>query len=115
MIKFTVKGKPKTLKRHRKGKGGMYDPSAGDKVLFVSSCRKYAPAVPLAFPLKVYLQFHFDNKKNEPDIDNLIKFVFDAGNKIFWLDDKYITQVVAVKCFDGNARTEVVISEADNG
>lgn len=113
MIKFTVEGRPRTLQRHRVGKYGNYDPSTDDKVTFVALCNHYRPKEPFAFPLHVYLQFHFDNRRSEPDVDNLIKFVFDALNGIFWLDDRYIERVTAVKCFNGNARTEVVIMEID--
>jgi Holliday junction resolvase RusA-like endonuclease len=114
MIKFTVQGKPCTLKRHRTGKRGNYDPSKKDKDVFLMQCKQYAPRTPFAFPVHVYLQFHFDNHAHEPDIDNCIKFVFDAGNKIFWKDDKYIERVTAVKCFNGNARTEIVIRDIDH-
>ena len=113
MIKFTVPGKPCTLKRHRDKKGGKgkYDPSVKDKQAFLMQCMQHKPRVAFAFPVHVYLQFHFDNRKNEPDIDNCIKFVFDALNTFFWIDDKFIHRVTAVKCFDGNARTEVVIRD----
>lgn len=113
MIKFTVQGKPRTLKRHRDGKHGKYDPSAGDKLVFASLCNQHRPREPFAFPLHVYLQFHFQNHQHEPDIDNLIKFVFDALNGIFWKDDRYIERVTAVKVFNGDPRTEVVIMEVD--
>lgn len=114
MIKFTVQGRPKALKRHRTYRGVNRDPSKEDKRVFAIHCNQHRPKEPFDFPLHVYLQFHFDNHKSEPDIDNCIKFVFDALNKIFWKDDKIIQRVTAVKCFDGNARTEVVIREVDN-
>ena len=114
MIKFTVQGKPHALKRHRTYKGRQYDPSKDDKRVFALHCDQHSPKEPFDFPLHVYLQFHFDNHKNEPDVDNCIKFVFDALNGIFWKDDKIIHRVTAVKVFDGNARTEVVIMEVNN-
>ena len=114
MIKFTVQGRPKALKRHRDGKHGKIDPSKEDKRIFAILCNHHRPKKPFDFPLHVYLQFHFDNHKSEPDIDNCIKFVFDALNGIFWQDDKIIQRVTAVKCFNGNARTEVVIMEVDS-
>ena len=116
MIKFTVQGKPNTLRRHRKGKYGNYDPSAKDKRSFAIQASVSRPAEPFDFPLHVYLQFNFDNHKNEADIDNLMKFVFDALEGIYWKNDKYIERVTAVKCFNGNPRTEVVIREVpDDG
>ena len=113
MIKFSVPGKPCTLKRHRDKKygKGKYDPSIKDKGVFVMQCAQHKPKRPFDFPVHVYLQFHFDNHAHEPDVDNCIKFVFDALNGIFWKDDKYIHRVTAVKVFDGNARTEVIVMD----
>lgn len=116
MIKFSVPGKPMALKRHRDKKfgKGKYDPSIKDKGVFVMQCNQYRPREPFDFPLHVYLQFHFDNRKSLGDIDNLIKFVFDALNGIFWADDRFIDRVTAVRVFNGNPRTEVVIREIDH-
>lgn len=114
MIKFSVPGKPCTLKRHRDRKysKGKYDPSTKDKGVFVMQCAQHRPKEPFEFPLHVYLQFHFNNREHLGDIDNLIKFVFDALNGIFWKDDRYIDRVTAVRVFNGNPRTEIVIREA---
>ena len=112
MIKFSVPGRPKALKRHGTNKGRQYDPSYEDKRIFAIHCNHHRPKEPFDFPLHVYLQFHFDNRKNLGDIDNLIKFVFDALNGIFWEDDRHIDRVTAVRVFNGNPRTEVVIREA---
>lgn len=114
MIKFSIPGRPHTLKRHRTGRGRTYDPSAGDKQVFAATCLQHKPTKPFDFPLHVYLQFHFNNHQHEPDIDNCIKFVFDALNGLFWKDDRIIERVTAVKCFNGDARTEVVIMDIDN-
>ncbi len=110
MIKFTVQGRPKPLKRHGTNKGRGYDPSCVGKGDFAIQCSHLRPREPFDFPLHVYLQFHFDSH-NEGDIDNYIKFVFDALNGIYWKDDKCIHRVTAVKVFEGNPRTEVIIME----
>jgi len=119
MIKFTAPGRPKALKRHRKGKYTRYDPSAGDKGDFAVKCSHKRPREPFAFPLHVYLQFHFEETAKAGDvtvgdIDNLNKFVFDALNGIYWADDRWIDRVTAVRCYKGNPRTEVVIMEIGN-
>lgn len=116
MIKFTVQGKPKVLKRHRDRKQGKgkYDPSYEDKRIFAIHSHQHRPKEPFDFPVHVYLQFHFDNRKNLGDIDNLVKFVFDALNGIFWKDDRFIDRVTAVRVFNGNPRTEVIIRDIDN-
>jgi len=113
MIKFTVHGRPKALKRHKMNKGESYDPSSEDKRIFAIHCNQYRPREPFDFPLHVYLQFHFKDHQHEPDIDNCIKFVFDALEGIFWRNDRCIYRVTAVKCFKGNARTEVIIMEVE--
>jgi Holliday junction resolvase RusA-like endonuclease len=113
MIKFTVQGRPKALRRHRTSHGVPFDPDKEAKRIFTIHCNQHRPKEPFDFPLHVYLQFHFKNHQHEPDIDNCIKFVFDALNKIFWKDDRIIERVTAVKCFEGNARTEVIIMEVD--
>ena len=114
MIKFSVEGRPCTLKRHRTSRGRPYDPSKEDKRIFALHCNHKRPKEPFDFPLHVYLQFHFKNHQHEPDVDNCIKFVFDALNGIYWSDDKIIHRVTAVKVFNGNPRTEVVIREIDD-
>lgn len=114
MIKFSIPGKPKVLKRHRTGRGHTYDPSAEDKRIFTIHCGQHRPKEPFDFPLHVYLQFHFNNRQRLGDVDNYIKFVFDALNGIFWKDDRIIDRVTAVRVFNGNPRTEVIIMEVDN-
>lgn len=114
MIKFTVQGRPKALKRHGTCKGQGYDPDCHIKGDFAIKCSHLRPREPFDFPLHIYLQFHFKDHQHEPDIDNCIKFVFDALNGIFWKDDKCIYRVTAVKVFEGNPRTEVVIMEVEN-
>ena len=44
-----------------------------------------------------------------PDIDNCIKSVTDALNNIAYKDDGQICAITAVKCYDGEPRTEVMI------
>ena len=43
------------------------------------------------------------------DLDNFIKLVKDALNKIFWVDDSQIVEVQAKKIYDINSYTEVEI------
>lgn len=59
-------------------------------------------------PLKVELDFHYikapkpkrhlkEFPAKRPDIDNLVKFVLDAGNDYLWKDDDQIVDITAVK------------------
>ena len=118
MITFTVQGRPKALKRHRDGKRGKFDPSSKAKGDFAIQCSHKRPREPFAFPLHVYLQFHFEKtakagNANVGDLDNLTKFVLDALNGIFWEDDRYIDRITAVRYYKGNPRTEVIIREVE--
>jgi len=132
MISFEVRGDPSALKRHRQGKFTNYDPSAGDKADFLSIAHANAPDIPFECPLHLDVTFymsrpksHFGTGKNatklkpsapnfkvsRPDIDNYLKFVMDALNKVFWHDDSYVVSVKMVKRYDLVPRVKVVIRE----
>ena len=132
MIKFTVPGNPKALKRHRQGKWGTYDPSSGDKADFLAKCMENKPDKPYIGPLRLELIFRFPRpkshyrtgkfadqlKENAPfyhistqDIDNLSKFVCDALNKIFWRDDSIITQMQLGKQYSDTPGVIITVTE----
>ena len=50
---------------------------------------------------------------NKPDIDNLLKFVMDAGNKVLWNDDCRIWRVVMEKVYSVEPGTEIIVEEKD--
>lgn len=135
MIEIKVLGEPKALKRHRMGRGFSYDPSAGDKQTFAQIVQANAPEEPLSIPLRVEMIFYFSRPKSHfgtgknagnvkpgmslyhtarPDIDNLIKFVLDSLNGIFWKDDCYVSQINAAKVYTtGTPMTIVRVYESD--
>ena len=47
----------------------------------------------------------------KPDSDNLIKFVCDALNGVFYKDDSQITRIQAVKVYAKEPSTEITIME----
>jgi len=135
-INLTVLGEPTAQARHRhfqlKGVKHVqtYDPSKGKKGTFASILQENAPEIPLEDPILLTLIFymprpkgHYGTGRNEgvlkasspewhtgrPDIDNLVKFVQDALNKIYWKDDSQICQLRAVKLYSGKPRTEISI------
>jgi Holliday junction resolvase RusA-like endonuclease len=133
-IEFKVNGNPKALKRHRTfRKGdftGSYDPSQDDKASFLAVAHQYKPDQPYDEPLYVKFTFsfkrpksHFRTGKNAhllkdrapryhtstPDADNLIKFVCDSLNGVFWRDDSIICNVQAEKLYDTVPSIEVRI------
>ncbi len=50
----------------------------------------------------------------KPDIDNVIKGVFDAMNGIVFLDDKQICSLSVAKAYNETARVEVRVYEVAN-
>jgi Holliday junction resolvase RusA-like endonuclease len=87
---------------------------------------KYPKHVPLSGPihmlLDVYIQISQDEarklKKNpdlwpnkKPDLDNVIKTFFDAGNGLIYQDDKQVVIVVVQKYLSDRPRVEVEVKE----
>ena len=135
MIEFTIKGKPKALKRHRSTRTGrMYDPSAKDKKQIWLQIAKFKPKRPLAGDIMLKLIFtmprplsHYRTGKFKhilkdgyeavilhsfkPDLDNLVKLIADViGNNTFIVDDSQICMLQAEKVY-GEPMTEVIIEE----
>ena len=126
---FEVPGNPIALKRHRMTKAGIsYDPSENDKKDFLAKCIQHKPEIPAKGPVEVSLYFYFQrpNKhyrtgkfsgelrddapelhSSRPDLDNLIKFVVDSIQGIFFYDDKQICNINALKCYDEKPRIVV--------
>ena len=134
LFDLTILGDPKAQQRHRhfrRGKfSGTYDPSRDDKADFLSIVQAQAPPSPLLGPISIELIFffprlkgHFGTGKNagilkksapkwhtvKPDIDNTIKMVFDALNRIFWHDDSQICCAKIWKRYSSRPRTEIRI------
>ena len=137
MIEFTIKGKPKALKRHRSTRTGrMYDPSAKDKKQIWLQIAKFKPKTPLAGDIMLKLVFtmprpkshyrtgkfkhllkddyeHIVNHTFKPDIDNLVKLIADVvqGKDRMIVDDSQICMLQAEKIYGSSPMTEVVIEE----
>jgi len=132
MIHFIVLGEPKPQKRHRSTRVGPYlrnyDPSADEKEDFLWMAHQHAPATPLTCGIQVVLELYFPRPKShfnskgllkenapvyktsKPDIDNLIKFVLDALNHIYYKDDGQVYATIVHKYYTLNPRTEVFIN-----
>ena len=135
-IRLTVLGEPKAQARHRhfqmKGVKHVqtYDPSKSKIGTFASVVQEYAPTEPLEGAIYLEVNFYMGRPKNHygsgknanglkasspewhtgrPDIDNLIKFIQDALNKIYWRDDSIICQIIARKLYSEKPRTEITI------
>lgn len=138
-IAFTIMGEPKGLKRHRDMKPifknghcftPKYDPSRNNKNDFLVIAHQHRPEKPIDTPIKLVANFYFGRPKSHyrtgkfynqlkdtapkyhtstPDTDNLIKFVADALNSVFWRDDSQICIIESKKTYDENPRTEIKI------
>ena len=133
-ILFTIHGNPRHQQRHRHTNTGgfvrTYDPSSKDKSDFLIQAKYYAPKI--AYTGVIYLtawfcmkrpKSHYGTGKNQrklkssapfwhtskPDVDNLLKFVMDALNKVFWKDDSQVVSVIAQKRYDEKPRTIIQI------
>jgi len=136
MLKFTVKGKPLPLRRHRLHKSGMYNPSSKDQESFRQALLKRFPSingeslVPFfesSESLSMIIIFHmprplthFIGKRRGPgrirpnhdmnprhvDVDNLGKFVLDALNQVAFYDDRQIVSLRLVKLFYTDERNK---------
>jgi len=120
VIQFLIDYKPKPQARHRNNGKFHYDPSSKDKKDFLFLARKFAPSKPFEDIIEMDITFcykrpqsHFriKNKKkilkeNAPffksskaDLDNLIKFVADSLNGVFYKDDSQIVSINAQKLY----------------
>ena len=133
MIKFTIIGKPKALKRHRpSARGGYYDPSSKDKKDIMLQIAKFKPKTPLLgdimlsirftmpYPKKYYRTGKYSHllKDNapkhhsiKPDLDNLVKLISDVLQPDFYVDDSQICQIYAEKMYGKQPNTAIIIEE----
>lgn len=127
-IRFEIPGRPVPLKRHRGRGKQMYDPNKGGKETFLAQCKHHRPDGPWAGPVGVTLDFFFQRPKkhydkagslldtapdfntNTPDVDNLVKFVMDTLNGIFWKDDCFIVHIRATKLYAYEPKTEIFMT-----
>jgi len=115
-ISFFVPGNPKGLKRHRSytTRAGIHvnvDPNRDDKMDFLAKAMLHRPEEPTRDPVCMELTCVFPRPKSHyrtgrnahllkdtapywysstPDADNILKFVGDALNGIFWKDDRQV-------------------------
>jgi len=118
LVSFLIRIKPKPQQRHRSRGRFQYDPSSKDKEEFSLLSKQYAPRTPTSKAIELDLTFcykrprkHYTSKnkiltlkkeapfykKSRADIDNLIKFVADALNNSFYVDDAQIVSIRAEK------------------
>lgn len=134
-LSFVVNMEPRPLMRHMSRGGFMYNPSAPLQKKFLADCHSFLPSTPFDGPLELELYFYFKRplshyrtgqykhilKETSPlyhtgrrDIDNLIKFVLDALNKVAYSDDSQVCILKSGKFYTSEEpRIEVVIRSLD--
>lgn len=135
-IKFTVYGEPVAQGRPRAGKDWngnpvMYDPakSKNFKQYVKMAAAQYRPEKLLEGPLQVTVKIYkpmlkrFSKKKlaeaeagilrpvTKPDVDNYVKGIKDALNKVIWNDDSQVVDLTVSKFYGESPRVEVLIEE----
>jgi Holliday junction resolvase RusA-like endonuclease len=118
MISFFVPGEPRGKQRARVTRRGTYTPKetvAAERAIGWACKQAMAGRKPLEGPIELSVYAHFTPpaswsekkrrsakwKVSKPDLDNLIKVVKDALNKIAWADDAQVARVKAQKSYTG--------------
>lgn len=134
MIRFEVLGIPKAQKRAKFARQGgfvkTYDPSGKDKQSMAAEIKRFAPRIPIDEPITVKIEFymprpqsHFGSGKNssvlkpnapswcssKPDLDNMVKYITDVMNAVFYRDDALIFWITANKRYSLQPKTRVCI------
>lgn len=127
MFNIIIEAKPFFQKRHRYGKGFLYDPSAKDKKNVRHIIRSQFKHKPIDSALDVHISFYFKPPKSyknpqqyyltpkttKPDIDNLAKFYMDAMNGIVYTDDKLIYSLSLSKMYNNTDSVEISLLPID--
>ncbi|MFS1511864.1 RusA family crossover junction endodeoxyribonuclease [Chengkuizengella sp. SCS-71B] len=133
MIKFVVNEEPVAQARPRvttkNGKPRLYDPDKSKyfKQLVAMKAKQYAPETLLDCPLLLRITFYRSIPKNftiakrkqiedgelrpitKPDIDNYVKAIKDALNKVIWTDDSKVVELHASKFYSEYPRVVIEI------
>lgn len=111
-ISIDVKTQPVAKARPRLGRHGIYTPSptiAAEKTVAVqvrNQWRQLGESAPWESGLEIAIEFRLQRPKSctrrlypsvRPDLDNYVKLVLDACNKILWVDDAQICRLLAIK------------------
>jgi Holliday junction resolvase RusA-like endonuclease len=126
MIEIRFKLNPIPKGRPRIGNGRAFTPAKTRqfenevKILAKYWMRINQKKDPLRGPLEVLIHFHLKKPKTvtrelpsvKPDLDNLMKAVFDGCNEILWVDDSQICMVSCVKTYTpGEGFIDMVVKE----
>ncbi len=131
--KIIIPGDPYPLKRPRRAKnGGMFDPKENvEAKRQIAWQARTVIGTPIKGPVRVMINFFFARPKShygkflkasaprhhvqKPDVDNLVKAVFDGFNGVAWVDDTQVVEITAYKewadIFGPSTRVEIMTIE----
>ena len=123
--RYLLKGDPVAMCiKHRYGDGRVWDLQKINKVttcITLDSQHNEAPFFqgPISLNISFYLpitsvkRLIFDNKPHtqDPDLDNLIRYVTEVGIGILYKDDGLISSITACKYYSTDPRTEIIIRQ----
>ena len=132
LVTATIPGKPIAKGRPRLGRHGIYSPpSTHDAEERAGWLLRAACPVPLEGPLEVRVSFCFHYPRSwskakrdavedgaqpwhlgRPDLDNLLKLILDAANRVLWRDDAQVVKIAATKIYAAEAETIVGVYPA---
>lgn len=114
-VRFVVKGEPHSKSRARGGVNGYYTPADTVQaqrlvaLMYRQAARGGRPDDEHEFMVDALF---VSERLHRRDVDNMMKLVMDALNKLAWKDDSQVAEIRARKQFSeaaGSARTEVRI------
>ena len=131
MIEVKIAGNPISWKRASRNHEKTYDSQINEKSNVAWVVKSQLNGIYLTQePLKVEFQFYVLPKKNNRtqsleidfskyhrivDVDNYVKFYFDALKGVLWNDDSHIYSLRANKYFTSKPRTIIRIGNLRNG
>lgn len=118
---FCFNAKPTPKARPRFSRGRVYTPKKTKQ--FESTIKLLAQmnykAPPCDGALECHVKFIFKNKKiqthhtKKPDLDNVLKSLFDSLNGIVWKDDSQVINVLASKEYGIKDSIELIVYEVE--
>jgi Holliday junction resolvase RusA-like endonuclease len=117
---FELPGNPIAWQRARRKGNVYYDCQKNEKLAVQWMVKSQMKGIYSPFTaFKIKMKFYLPLKKKMPsnpfkthriiDIDNLVKFLFDALNGIVWADDSWIYEISAVKRYSTRPRTVIKV------
>lgn len=64
--------------------------------IYAAFTTKYPNMEPIEGPIDVHVGFWL-SRRGKPDLDNMVKLLLDALNKVAWRDDSQVTGIIAAK------------------